>query len=49
MATTKHSKQRDAIRNFLISRKDHPTAEVVYANVSKEFPNISLGNVYRNL
>ena len=49
MATTKHSKQRDAIRNFLISRKDHPTAEVVYANVSKEFPNISLGTVYRNL
>jgi len=49
MAITKHSKQRDAIRNFLISRKDHPTAEVVYANVSKEFPNISLGTVYRNL
>ena len=38
MATTKHSKQRDAIRNFLISRKDHPTAEVVYANVSKYKP-----------
>lgn len=35
MATTKHSKQRDAIRNFLISRKDHPTAEVVYAYVKQ--------------
>ena len=32
-----------------MSRKDHPTAEVVYDNVSKEFPNISLGTVYRNL
>ena len=45
MAITKHSKQRDAIRNFLISRKDNPTAEVVYANESKEFPNIILGTV----
>lgn len=49
MSTTKHSKQRDAIKNFLMSRKDHPTAEVVYSNVIKEFPNISLGTVYRNL
>lgn len=49
MGTSKRSKQRDAIKNFLISRKDHPTAEVVYAHVVKEFPNISLGTVYRNL
>ncbi|MDD6201835.1 MAG: transcriptional repressor [Lachnospiraceae bacterium] len=45
----KHSKQRDAIKNFLMTRKDHPTADVVYENVRKEFPNISLGTVYRNL
>lgn len=49
MATIKHSRQRDAIKNFLMSRKDHPTAEVVYSHVIKEFPNISLGTVYRNL
>ena len=49
MVAIKHSKQRDAIRNFLISRKDHPTAEVIYSHVLKEFPNISLGTVYRNL
>ena len=49
MATVRRSRQRDAIRSFLMSRKDHPTAEVVYDNVSKEFPNISLGTVYRNL
>lgn len=49
MATIKHSRQRDAIKNFLMSRKDHPTAEVVYSHVTKEFPNISLGTVYRNL
>jgi len=49
MAATKHSKQRDAILTFLMSRKDHPTAEAVYENVRREFPNISLGTVYRNL
>ena len=49
MGTTKRSKQRDVIKNFLMTRKDHPTAEVVYDHVVKEFPNISLGTVYRNL
>jgi len=47
--TLKKSKQRDQILTFLMSRKDHPTADVVYANVRKENPNISLGTVYRNL
>ena len=32
-----------------MTRKDHPTADAVYANIRKEFPNISLGTVYRNL
>lgn len=45
----KHSKQRDIIKDFLISRKDHPTADVVYMNVRLKQPNISLGTVYRNL
>lgn len=45
----KHSKQRDSIKEFLSTRKDHPTADVVYMNVRKSFPNISLGTVYRNL
>ena len=49
MATIKKSKQREAIKTFLYSRHDHPTAEVVYTNVIKEFPKISLGTVYRNL
>ena len=47
--TLRHSKQRDVIMEFLSTRKDHPTADVVYMNVRKEFPNISLGTVYRNL
>ena len=45
----KHSKQRDSIMEFLRERKDHPTADIVYMNVRKTFPNISLGTVYRNL
>lgn len=49
MATTKYSRQREAIINFLKSRKDHPTAEVIYQNLKVENPNLSLGTVYRNL
>lgn len=45
----KYSRQREAIKDFLMTRKDHPTADTVYMNVKKEFPNISLGTVYRNL
>jgi Fur family peroxide stress response transcriptional regulator len=45
----KHSRQREAIKTFLAGRYDHPTAETVYLNMREEFPNISLGTVYRNL
>lgn len=45
----KYSRQREAIKDFLKTRNDHPTADVVYINVKQEFPNISLGTVYRNL
>ena len=30
-------------------RHDHPTADALYASIREEFPNISLGTVYRNL
>lgn len=49
MIVRKHSKQRDMIKEFLMTRKDHPTADIVYMNVRKQNPNISLGTVYRNL
>lgn len=49
MAVLKYSRQREAIKNFLMTRKDHPTAETVYMNVRETYPNISLGTVYRNL
>ena len=49
MAGLKHSRQREAIVTNLRMRKDHPTASMVYTDMRKDFPNISLGTVYRNL
>ena len=49
MATLKYSKQRECIKRFLMNCTDHPTADNIYESVRKEFPNISLGTVYRNL
>jgi len=49
MAALKHSKQRDSIKNFLMDRYDHPTADMIYMGVREDFPSISLGTVYRNL
>ena len=49
MSTLKYSRQRESIKVCLQGRKDHPTADMVYTDVRKEFPNISLGTVYRNL
>ena len=45
----KHSKQREMIKTFLMGRKDHPTADVVYMSVRQQNPTISLGTIYRNL
>ena len=49
MAAIRYSKQREAIRMYLLSTKSHPTAEAVYNNIKNEHPRISLGTVYRNL
>ena len=49
MAALKYSRQREEIKNFLMTRKDHPTADTIYENVKIIYPNISLGTVYRNL
>ena len=49
LAALKYSRQRESIKNYLMATKEHPTADEVYMNVKQEFPNISLGTVYRNL
>ncbi len=45
----KYSSQREAILRFLKTRKDHPTADVVFRYIREDIPNISLATVYRNL
>lgn len=45
----KYSRQREVIKESLINREDHPTADMIYMDVREVFPNISLGTVYRNL
>ena len=49
VANLKYSRQREAIKEYLYSTPLHPTADTVYMYVKQEFPNISLGTVYRNL
>ncbi len=49
MRTLKYSRQRESIMEFLRGRDDHPTADTVYMNIRRVYPNISLGTVYRNL
>lgn len=49
MTALKYSRQREAIKTFLSDRTDHPTADIIYTNLREEYPNISLGTVYRNL
>lgn len=49
MTATKFSRQRESIKEYLAATKEHPTADMVYDNIRKVYPNISLGTVYRNL
>lgn len=44
-----YSKQREALLTLLRSTRSHPSADRLYESLRKEFPNISLATVYRNL
>lgn len=44
-----YSRQREALLTLLKSTRSHPSADWLYENLRKEFPNISLATVYRNL
>lgn len=45
----KRSRQRQRILETLRRTKAHPTAAWVYDELKREFPDLSLGTVYRNL
>ncbi len=47
--TTKQFRKRNAILAYLRQTKAHPSAEMVYNHLKPEFPDLSLGTVYRNL
>jgi len=46
---TRKSRQRDRILEVLRQTQSHPTAKWLFDRVRKQFPNLSLGTVYRNL
>lgn len=46
---TKRFRKRDAILSYLRSTSSHPSADMVYARLKPEIPDLSLGTVYRNL
>jgi len=45
----KHFRKRDAILTCLRQTTEHPSAEWVYNRLKPEYPDLSLGTVYRNL
>ena len=49
MAALKYSRQRESIKHYLMTTREHPTADAVYMHVKKDFPNISIGKIKRNL
>ena len=49
MPIVRRSRKRDAILERMRSTKTHPTAEWIYRELKGEYPDLSLGTVYRNL
>lgn len=49
MPIVRHSKKRDAMLRLMRGTTCHPSAEWVYHRMREEYPDISLGTVYRNL
>lgn len=43
------SKKREAVYQTIASTKTHPTAEWVYNQLKDEYPELSIGTVYRNI
>jgi Fur family transcriptional regulator, peroxide stress response regulator len=45
----KRSRQRERILALLRSTDTHPTANWLFGRLKKEFPNLSMGTIYRNI
>lgn len=46
---TRNTVQRNAVLRTVQEMKNHPTAEEIYLEINRIYPNISRGTVYRNL
>lgn len=49
MPAQRYSKKREAILQVIRSTTSHPSAKWVYEQIQKQYPDISLATVYRNL
>lgn len=49
MNNVRQSKKRDAMLSLLRQTTCHPSADWVYRQMRAEYPDLSLGTVYRNL
>ena len=49
MKGRRQSKKRDAILELMRSTASHPGAQWVYDRLKPEYPDLSLGTVYRNI
>ncbi len=45
----KNFRKRGAILEYLRLAQDHPSAEMIYADLKNQIPDLSMGTVYRNL
>lgn len=44
-----YSKKRQAIYDAMCSTDEHPSADWIYSKLKGEYPDLSLGTVYRNM
>ena len=49
MPIVRRSRKRDAMLALMRSTTCHPSADWVYQHMREQFPDVSLGTVYRNL
>lgn len=49
MAIIRRSKKRDAMLKLMRSTTCHPSADWVHRELRQQYPDVSLGTVYRNL
>ena len=49
MPARKNSKKRHVILEALAATTAHPTAQELYQQLKPDYPDLSLGTVYRNL